>query len=245
MYQIVLRFYEELNDFLPKERRKVRFAHTLTGKTSIKNVIESLGIPHTEVDLILVNQHSVDFAYVVQPGDDISVYPVFESFDISSITRLRATPLREIRFILDVHLGKLAVYLRFLGFDTLYRNDYSDETLAHISAEEKRILLTRDRNLLKRRIVTHGYYVRSTTPKQQLADILRRFQLSPAYPLFSRCPLCNTVLVSVAKEGLLRRLPLNTQTFYHQFYYCQHCDKPYWKGSHYQHMWRCIQEIVT
>jgi uncharacterized protein with PIN domain len=245
MYQIFLRFYEELNDFLPQERRKVRFAHALAGRVSIKDVIESLGVPHPEVDLILVNQISVDFSYVVQPGDQISVYPLFESFDISPITRLRPKPLRETRFVLDVHLGKLAVYLRFLGFDTLYCNDYTDATLAHISAAEKRILLTRDRNLLKRSMITHGYYVRATHPKQQLAEILRRLQLSPPYPLLSRCTLCNAPLTPVAKDQIVHLLPHNTQKYYHQFYFCQNCDKIYWKGSHYQNMQKCLQEILT
>jgi uncharacterized protein with PIN domain len=245
MYQILLRFYEELNDFLPPERRKVQFSHTLSSKVSIKDVIESLGVPHTEVDLILVNQISVDFSHIVQPGDRISVYPVFESFDISPITRLRPKPLRENRFVLDVHLGKLARYLRFLGFDTLYRNDYSDEVLAQISAEGMRILLTRDRNLLKRSIVTHGYYVRSTNPKHQLAEIIRRFQLSPPYPLLSRCALCNSSLTPVPKEQILHLLPVNTQKHYHQFYHCKNCDKIYWKGSHYRNMQKCIQEILT
>src|SRR5512137_327211 len=105
MYQISLRFYEELNDFLPPERQKVQFSHTLAGKVSIKDVIESLGVPHTEVDLILVNHSPVDFTYIVQPDDQISVYPTFESFDISTLTPLRPKPLREIRFVLDVHLG--------------------------------------------------------------------------------------------------------------------------------------------
>jgi len=187
MYQIFLRFYEELNDFLPRDLRKVQITRTLSGKVPIKDVIESLGVPHTEVDLILVNQVSMDFSYIVRPGDRISVYPVFESLDISPITRLRPKPLRKTEFVLDVHLGKLARYLRFLGFDSLYRNDYSDDELAQISAEKKRILLTRDRNLLKRSVITHGYYVRSTDPRQQLAEIIRRFQLSPPYPFLKRC----------------------------------------------------------
>jgi uncharacterized protein with PIN domain len=173
------------------------------------------------------------------------VYPVFESLDISPITRLRPKPLRKIRFILDVHLGKLARYLRFLGFDTLYRNDYEDDELAHISAENKRILLTRDRNLLKRSVITHGYYVRSTDPRQQLAEIIRRFQLAPPYPLLKRCTLCNAPLSPIAKERILHLLPPSTQKYYHRFFRCQSCDKIYWKGSHYQNMQRCIQKILT
>jgi len=243
MYRIFLRFYEELNDFLPVARRKVPFAHTLTRKASIKDVIESFGVPHTEVDLILVNQQSVDFAYIVRPDDAISVYPVFEAFDIAPLVRLRPKPLRETRFVLDVHLGRLAVYLRFLGYDTLYRNDYTDDELARISAEEKRILLTRDRGLLKRRMVTHGCYVRATTPKHQLAEVVHRLQLAPQSALSSRCTVCNSLLTAVAKDQVRHRLPPNTQRCYQDFSYCQGCDKVYWQGSHYHHLQKSFQEM--
>lgn len=156
MSQVTIRCYAELNDFLPRQRRYRSFTHPWPGRTSIKDLIESLGIPHTEIDLILVNGKSVDFSYLVQPGDRISVYPVFESIDITPLVRVRPRPLREPRFVLDTHLGKLASYLRLLGFDTVYQNDADDATLARISATEHRILLTQDRGLLKRRLVTHG-----------------------------------------------------------------------------------------
>lgn len=242
---IFVRFYEELNDFLPPRRRKKEFMHPISDRAAIKDVIESLGVPHTEVDLILVNQQSVDFAYMVQANDRISVYPVFETFDISPLTRLRPRPLREPRFVLDVHLGKLAVYLRFWGFDTWYRNDCADEELAWISADQQRILLTRDRELLKRRIVTRGYYVRSTDPKQQLAEVSCRFQLSQVPLRFIRCTQCNTRLTAIAKERVLSRLPERTRRYYQQFSYCPTCDKVYWKGSHYHNMRRRIQQIIN
>lgn len=244
MFQIVLRFYEELNDFLPVERRKVPFSHTLKHTAAIKDVIEACGVPHTEVDLILVNQHSVDFAYRVQPDDYISVYPVFEAFDIAPLIRLRPKPLRETRFILDVHLGKLAAYLRFLGYDTFYHNDYTDETLAQISADERRILLTRDRGLLKRRQITHGYYVRATIPKHQLAEIVHRFHLTFQEDIPGRCSLCNNILVPIDKHTIIHQLPIRIQTSVQQFYYCHQCQKPYWKGSHYYHMRQYLQEIL-
>src|SRR3989338_9144205 len=110
------RFYEELNDFLPPERRKTTFTREFRNRASVKDMIEALGVPHTEVDLILVNGASVDFSYLVQDGDRISVYPMFESFDIRPLVHLRPRPLREPKFVLDTHLGKLAVYLRLLGF---------------------------------------------------------------------------------------------------------------------------------
>ena len=159
------RFYEELNDFLPPGRRKVTFVHAWKGTASVKDIVESLGVPHTEVDLILANGESVDFAYRPKDGDRISVYPMFESFDISPAQRLRPRPLREPRFVLDGHLGRLARYLRMLGFDTLWSNDADDEKLAHISQQQTRTLLTRDQGLLKRKDVTRGYWVRSTAPR--------------------------------------------------------------------------------
>ena len=108
MIRVSIRFYAELNDFLPRRRRQVSFEHVLSEHASVKHVIETLGVPHTEVDLVLVNGESMDFAYRVQDGDRISVYPVFESFDISALGRVRPRPLRETRFVLDVHLGRLA-----------------------------------------------------------------------------------------------------------------------------------------
>lgn len=170
-------------------------------------MIESLGVPHTEVDLILVDGEPVDFSYIVQNGDRISVYPVFEAVDITPLVRLRAHPLRVVRFVLDNHLGKLATYLRLLGFDALYRNDYNDEVLARLSVEERRILLTRDRGLLKRGGITHGYCVRGTDPEQQLLEVIRRFDLGSATRPFNRCLLCNSLLEPVSKEAVSHRLP--------------------------------------
>ena len=156
MPQATLRFYAELNDFLPPEDRDRSVERPFKVRPSIKDLIEAAGVPHTEVDLLLVNGESVDFAYPVRDGDRISVYPVFESFDIGAVTKVRPGPLRELRFVLDVHLGRLAAYLRLAGFDTVYQNDLDDPELAGIAAGG-RVLLTRDRGLLKRRAVTRGY----------------------------------------------------------------------------------------
>ena len=184
--QARFRFYAELNDFLPPERRMVPFDFEFRGNQTVKHLIESLGVPHTEVDLVLVNGRSVDFTEVVRDGDFVSVYPVFEGFDITPVSQVRPKPLRHTRFVLDGHLGRLAHYLRMLGFDTLYRNDYHDEQLARISAEEHRILLTRDRGLLMRSAVTHGYCVREAAPRQQLAEVVQRFDLARSIAPFTR-----------------------------------------------------------
>ena len=114
------RFYEELNEFLPHHKRKTEFVYHFHGAPSVKDAVEAIGVPHVEVDIILVNGISVSFSRKLSDGDRISVYPVFESFDVSAVTHLRARPLREPRFILDVHLGRLAKYLRLCGFDTLF-----------------------------------------------------------------------------------------------------------------------------
>lgn len=169
---VVFRFYEELNDFLLPQRRKIAFEHDYKGRVSVKDLIESLGMPHTEIDLILVNGECVDFTYHVQHKDQISVYPMFESMDVAGLSKIRAEPLRDIKFVVDVHLGKLAKYLRMLGFDALYENNYSDSELALLSSNEHRILLTRDRGLLKRRIVHYGHFVMTDPATKTVAGNL-------------------------------------------------------------------------
>ncbi len=231
MNQVSFRFYAELNDFLPAHRRMVPFAHAFEGNPSIKDMIEALGVPHTEIDLILANGISVDFSCRGRDGDSISVYPVFESLDISSLICVRPDPLREPRFILDTHLGKLATYLRMLGFDTLYQNDCSDERLAHVSSQERRILLTRDRGLLKRRIVTHGYCVREVIALRQVVEILRRFDLFTSVTPFQRCLRCNRELAAIEKERIEHRLPPKVRQCYDEYRICRSCDRIYWKGS--------------
>ncbi|MGE5440536.1 MAG: Mut7-C RNAse domain-containing protein [Bacteroidota bacterium] len=243
MHRAFLRFYEELNDFLPEERRKVRFTHFYTGRTSVKDMIESLGVPHAEIDLILVNGQSVDFSYIVQDGDDISVYPVFESFDVRDLTHLRQKPLREPKFVLDVHLGRLAHYMRMLGLDTLYSNNYSKDDLVNISIEKRRTILTRDRNILKRNDVTHGYWVRREGPVEQAREVIERFHLERELHEFSRCMECNGVLEKVDKEDILDELPPKVEQSQTDFYRCPDCLRVYWKGTHYDKMKKLIGKI--
>jgi uncharacterized protein len=231
--EVWVRFYEELNDFLPAVYRKQNFPRQVKSKCSVKDLIESHGVPHTEVDLILVNGISVDFRYQVQPDDRISVFPVFESLDISSVTRLRPTPLRVTRFVLDVHLGKLACLLRLAGFDTLYRNDYDDPELAAISRDESRILLTRDRNILKRNAVTHGYYIRNTDPENQFREVAGRFDLQIQAAPFTRCMRCNGCISTVSKDAVRHLIEPRTDKYFSEFKQCRDCARVYWKGSHY------------
>jgi hypothetical protein len=239
--QVTIRFYEELNDFLPPENRKRDFQQTLNHPGSVKDFIETIGVPHTEIDLILVNGRSVDFSYQVQDGDRISVYPLFESMDITPVTRLRPGPLRQPRFILDQHLGKLAHYLRMLGFDCLYRNDYHDPELASVSSREGRILLTCDRQLLMRKAVSRGYFVRTREPEKQLREVVQRLDLRNAISPFTRCMECNGRLESVDKKTIIKELPVRTRDEFDEFRRCTQCGKIYWKGSHYDRM----QELIA
>lgn len=226
------RFYGSLNDFLPIERRQVEFFHCVKDRGSIKDTIEALGVPHPEVDLILVNGQSVSFAYLVEMGDRFSLYPQFTALDIASLSCVHPAPLSPIRFVLDVHLGKLATYLRLLGFDTLYRNDYNDDDLAAIANQNERFLLTQDRGLLKRSAVTYGYAVRSTNPEEQMIEVLERFELYNALAPFQRCPQCNGNVARVDKEAVAEQIPLYTRLYYNDFSQCQNCQRVYWKGAH-------------
>ncbi len=244
MVRLTLRFYAELNDFLPPARRQA-FAHAVMDQPAVKDVIQALGVPHTEVDLILANGEPVSFAYRVRDGDRVSVYPVFESLDIASLERLRPRPLREPRFVLDTHLGRLAAYLRMLGFDTRYERDADDATLADVSRGERRILLTRDLGLLMRDAVTHGYFVRAEHPERQLVEVLRRFDLREAIAPFTRCLRCNGPLVSVARDDIADRLPPRTLAHYTEFRQCPACGGIYWPGSHYERMRRLIARTLA
>jgi uncharacterized protein len=238
------RFYEELNDFLPPSRRKVDFEHQFAGRPAVKDVIEAVGVPHTEVDLILVDGESVHFSCPLADSARVSVFPMFEALDVTPLLRLRPRPLRTSRFVLDAHLGGLARYLRLLGFDTWYRNDYDDLMLARISQLESRILLTRDRGLLKRSAVTHGYYIRDTQPLHQAREVLKRFDLYRATRPFQRCLHCNGLLKEVSKEEILDRLEPNTRRYFDQFWRCENCQRIYWRGSHYERMQHLVQALV-
>jgi len=243
-YTAHFRFYEELNDFLPADKKKIEFPYRFEGKPSIKDAIEAIGIPHTEVELILANGKSVGFDYHLRDGDRISVYPVFESFNISPIVLLRNKPLRKTAFVVDVHLGKLARLLRMLGFDTLYRNDYSDNEIIRISVNENRIILTRDRGILKHSSVTHGYCIRSIKPVEQTREVLHRFDLYSQFKPFKRCIQCNGLIEHIEKNAIKNQLPPKTANYFDEFYTCLDCGKIYWRGSHYQGMKAKLERII-
>ena len=237
------RFYEELNDYLPRQKQRTEFEQQFRGQPSVKNLIESIGIPHSEIDLILVNGVSVDFTYQMSGGEYISVYPVFESMDISPLIRLRAKPLRETKFVVDVNLGKLAGKLRLLGFDTLFRNNLEDNEIIEIARKEKRIILTRDKALLTNKQVTHGYWIRNDDPKKQLREVAGRLQLKNNFKPFTRCTLCNSSLRNISSVDVQNRLPEDTLKFYDTFWECKKCSQLYWRGSHYHPINKLIDDL--
>jgi hypothetical protein len=232
MAEVRLRFYEELNDFLPEARRKVEFAQAFQGRRSVKDLIESLGVPHTEIEVILVNGASVGFDHMLADGDRVAVYPMFEALDVTPMLRLRERPLRDPRFAVDVPLGGLARYLRLCGFDAWYRSDAADAALAELAAAEGRTLLTRDVALLKRRGVTRGYFVRSRRPREQLEEVCARLDLFGLLRPFQRCARCNDTLRPVAKASVLDRLEPLTRSCFEEFRECAGCGRLYWHGSH-------------
>ena len=232
-FNVYIRFYEELNDFLRPDYRKKELTKQLNHRTTVKDVIESFGIPHTEVDLILVNSESVDFNFHINANDRISVYPVFESFDISNITRLQERPLRNLQFIADCHLGKLVKKLRLLGLDVTFKSQINDEELLQISINEKRVLLSRDRRLLMCKQLERGYLVKSQIPSEQVEEIIKRFDLSNNLAPFTRCANCNGILEPVSKLKVFDLLEPKTKIYYEKFFQCQSCSQVYWQGSHF------------
>ena len=208
-------------------------------------MIEALGIPNTQIDLVLVNGKSVTFNHTVQDGDRISVYPVFESLNITKITRLRKTPLRRNKFIADINLGHIAKYMRILGFDSYYDPFLSPHEIIEISKRENRIILTQSRKLLKFKGVTHGIFIRPGTPTDQVKQIIDDLDIKDSIKLFSRCFRCNTLLKNVPKEKVLARIPPKAKKFCDQYVECQSCDKIYWKGgTHFIHMKKAVRQLL-
>lgn len=230
------RFYAELIDLLAVEHDRGRVRVEFDLPAGVKDLIEACGVPHTEVDLILASGESVGFDYRVEQGDRISVYPMFEAFDIGPILRVRPQPLRVIRFLADNHLSRLARYLRLLGFDTIHDPALDDPDLVQLAVSQHRILLTRDRELLKHGSLTHGYYVRSTDPRSQVVEVARRFHLEERLEPFSRCMVCNGELIPAASNPL-EELPDHAELF------CPSCRRTYWQGSHHQALTEIVQSV--
>jgi uncharacterized protein len=238
-----VRVYAELNDFVAPELRGAVMRRPFRPHQTVKDVIEAAGVPHTEVDLVLVNGEPVGFSHRPTAGDRITVYPVFEALDIGPVNRLRPQPLRAVRFVVDVHLGRLARLLRLLGFDTSWANDLDDETLATIGGSEHRVVITRDRGLLKRRRVTHGLFVHSESPVEQAVEVVQRLDLARRLAPFSRCLSCGGELAPVDKADVLDRLEPLTRQHFDEFHRCRACGQVYWRGSHHARLAQVVDQI--
>ena len=256
--QVKISFYETLKDFFPDDvsadqGKKANdyyrvIYHKLKQQRSVKDLFESIGVPHTEVDVIVVNDESVDFDYLVNMDDEIEVYPVHsnclkKNHAVLPFIHCLPTDPDEYRFILDVHLGRLASYLRMLGFDVLYKNQCDDEELAQTSVQQKRILLTCDRLLLMRKIVKYGYFVRSRNIDEQLPEVVRRYQLQQKLRPFTRCMSCNGLTHPVDKSAIEHLLEPGTEKYYDEFYQCENCQKVYWRGNHFDRMQSIIDKL--
>lgn len=236
MASATLRFYEELNDFLPHAWRKRDLPLRFDEPAPVRHLIETCGVPHTEVELVLLNGESVDLEARVRDGDRVAVYPVFESFDVVPALRIRPAPLRRLRFAADAHLGRLARDLRLLGFDTWFENDAGDDELARLSAQKGRVVLTRDRQLLMRREVERGCYLRAARPEEQLAYVVKRLQLCGAMRPFSRCTACNAEVTPVARNAVAGAVPSGVVARHELFWQCPGCRRIYWQGTHWRAM---------
>lgn len=248
--RIKFRFYSYLNDFIKvdktnnlKAETARQYIHYYQGRQTVKDRIESLGIPHPEVALILKNGETVDFSYLVQPGDFFSVYPHLYSFQLPSDKLLQPEFPGKPQFILDVHLGRLARYLRRFGFDTAYRNDYQDREIVDLAVSEKRIILSRDLGLLMRKRVKWARFIWNDDPKKQLQELFERYQLAEYYQGESRCVNCNSELEKIDKEEIIERLEPKTKKYFNDFRYCSNCDKIYWRGSHFEETEKLLKRL--
>ncbi len=248
MIIITIRFFSVLNDFLPAEQRQQRLVLKVTPRRSIKDVLESLGVPHVEIDRIQLHTLNgpescdVDFSYHPVAGDDFTVYP--ETHPLSG-TGLIPAVSGPYRFLLDVHLGKLARLLRLLGFDSFYRNDLDDPLLARLSRVQERLLLTQDRHLLMRSEISQGLFIRSQQPRIQLEEVLQRYELHQAAQPFTRCMNCNGQLKTVPKAVVFDRLPPKVKKWCDTFSRCLACDNIYWQGTHHARMKKWATELLS
>jgi hypothetical protein len=246
MAQATFRFHGELSDFLQHKRRNLKpeIVKTFQHRASVKDMIESLGVPHAEIEALLVDGAAVGFEKIVEDGAKVDVYPRAEMLNGRPGLMLRPPIPAPPRFVLDIHLGRLAAYLRMLGFDSAWRNDFPDDELAQVAHDEARILLTRDVGCLKRSPVIWGYFVRGTDPAAQIREVMGRFDLAPGVQLFRRCMKCNALVEPVEKDAIRDALPQGTALYFDEFHRCRDCGRIFWKGSHYERMRSLIDELM-
>jgi uncharacterized protein with PIN domain len=235
--QVTVRFHGRLEDFLPPARRGQALTHGLLGRPAVKDVLESLGPPHVEVALLLVDGTSVGFGHRLEGGERVEAFPEAPApGPLAAHVPLAPPPPEPLRFALDVGLGRLAPLLRLLGFDALWRNDWEDAALARVTAGEGRVLLTRDVGLLKRGEVLHGYFPRAPRPDAQLLEVARRYGLWPRLRPFTRCLACNGPLCDAPPGWVAARVPPRVRERHARFLACEGCGRVYWEGSHHARM---------
>ena len=240
-FTVRLNLHGDLDFFVRSESRGQRIERSLREKTSVKDVIESCGVPHPEVGLIFVSGQSVDFHYTLGAAADIELYPVGAEFPGFKEQRLQATSASS--FVADGHLGKLVRNLRLLGFNVAYDPKADDPQLLRVMERENRALLTRDRRLLMHAIVEIGYYPRSQNADEQTVEVIRRFNLLDSIAPFTRCIRCNGPLRNVSKAEIVERLEPLTNIYYEQFQRCTDCEQIYWPGSHFSKLQKRLEKI--
>jgi uncharacterized protein with PIN domain/sulfur carrier protein ThiS len=218
------RFADALSMFLRPELRGAVFAYECARAANLKNAIEALGVPHTEVGVVLVNGNPATLQRTVREGDEVEVLAYAQVQD--------SAPL----FLADAHLGALARFLRMLGFDTVHDQALADREIRRIAHGEGRVVLTRDRDLLKCREIERGCYVRSLKPEAQLREVAARYELAKHARPFTLCLHCNLPLAAVAGDLVASRVPPRVLELHNAFTHCAGCDRVYWPGTHYERM---------
>jgi len=262
--KVKLNFWAELVDLLDEKIVKlegiekkygenfVSFFHEFIDKRNVKDLIESFGVPHTEVDVILIDGRPVRFSYIIEDKNMVEIFPkLSENFwqkyssdkELKLIHLKPKLPLHK-KFVCDVHLGKLVKKLRMLGLDVYYKNDLSDEQIINVSKSEKRIILTRDLGLLKRSDVKNGYFVRNVEVNEQVKEVLHKFHLSSEIKFFTRCLECGDKIKKVSKNFVKDKINLRTFRYFDEFYYCSNCEKVFWCGSHYRAMKNFLNNTI-
>jgi uncharacterized protein len=240
-FRVRLKFHDDLTFFLKSKTSNEVIERNLDEKTSVKDVIESCGVPHPEVDLILVNSKPVDFSHPIIKDADIDLYPVQSQYLLFKEKRLQVRSIK--RFVADGHLGTLARNLRLFGLDVAYVRQAQDRQLLNVMEREDRALLTRDRRLLMHAIVRHGYCPRSQNAEDQTIEVIRRFHLFDSITPFTRCLRCNGPLQKVVKADIIQRLEPLTKIYYEEFRRCTGCGQIYWAGSHFSKLQRRLEKI--
>lgn len=239
-FKIRLTFHEDLPFFLKPKKREIE--RQLSERTSVKDVIEACGVPHTEVDLILIAGKAAGFERVLAQDAVVDVHGI-DSDRVTFFPENRLQVLQIRKFVADGHLGKLVRDLRLLGIDVEYDRDAEDRQLIKTATRQSRALLTRDRRLLMHGTLRHGYYLRSQNPLEQTLEVIRRFDLESTLTPFARCLRCNAALQPAAKEAVLDRLEPLTKIYYEEFRRCPDCEQVYWSGSHFEKLQTRIEMI--